>query len=216
MGNRAYQCRELKSWDAIDTCVGVRGANEARDERGDTLLEVLMALLIIGIASIAIVGAYTMSIGGSGRQKTLSQLNVLLHNFAESVTYQIQLQPQPLSLYSQCATVGGSIVSSSSGSISGTVTYAGTPLNTTDLAMPALTSISLSAPASIEFWDYATSQWILGRSSCLSPPTSPNTPSSVAGMTSDLPQMITAVASGPNGMSDSISFVVIPPTYNGG
>ena len=127
-------------------------APRSRDDRGDTLLEVLVALMIIGIASVAILGAYTMSIGGSGRQKTLSQLNVLLHNVAESVTYQVQLQPQALAasppshpLYAPCATVVGTITSPSVNIVNGALNYAGSTLITDDFAMPAQTSVTLSS-----------------------------------------------------------------------
>jgi len=161
--------------------------------------------MIIGIASVAILGAYTMSIGGSGRQKTLSQLNVLLHNVAESVTYQVQLQPQALAasppsqpLYVSCATVGGTITSPSVNIVNGALNYAGSTLITGDFAMPAQTSVTLS---SIQYWDYANDGW---SDTCPLP--------SASVLAADPPQLITANATGPSGISETISFVVISPT----
>lgn len=170
--------------------VGERGVRST--DRGDTLIEILMAMMVLGIASVAIFGAYTMAIVGSGQQKVLAQLDVLLHNFAETATYQIQLTQQtPTSsapYYATCAIVSGRITPSSSGQSIGSLLYNGQALDLSSLVIPAATSITWSI-------QYASGNlWNGNYQECLPGPV-------------DQPQMITATATGPRDVSQSLSFV---------
>lgn len=71
-------------------------------EGGDTLIEVLIAVVIIAIASIALIGGLTTSITSSAEHRSLATLDTVLKNFAEAAKYEIQEQPTPL--YSACPT----------------------------------------------------------------------------------------------------------------
>ena len=71
-----------------------------RSEAGDTLIEVLLALVVLGLASVALLLAFATSISGSGEHRSLTTVDTLLKSFVESATSQIEKQP-----YQPCATV---------------------------------------------------------------------------------------------------------------
>ena len=159
----------------------------SRGELGDTLIEVLVALLIIGIASVAIFGAYTSSILGSVQHRTMAQLDLALHNVVEQATSEIQLGQTPL--FQPCATVSGTITtpSSPSGLESGNLFYGTNNLSIPLKLLPPSISITLNpvsayAP-STQFWDSSLATWVL--------PQGPNTcPSGLV----DPPQMFTGAS----------------------
>jgi type II secretory pathway pseudopilin PulG len=62
-------------------------------EAGDTLVEVLIAIAVIGITAAALLGGFSTSIAASADHKTLSSLDTVLKSFIETSTYQIQQQP---------------------------------------------------------------------------------------------------------------------------
>ena len=166
-----------------------------KDEVGDTLVEVLVAIIVLGIAAVAIFGAYTMSIVGSAQHRTMASLDVGLRNIAEAATYQIQTQQIPSPpLYSSCASVSGTVSVASSGILNGGITYNGSSINLGSLSLPPSTSYSLSDATSIQYWD--GSSWGTG---C------------AAGNFS--PQLITVTGFGPHGIINHLSFVVADEAY---
>ena len=78
---------------------GTEGAEE-RSERGDTLLEVLLSMLILSISAVAIMLAFGTSISSSSQYQTVSLTDTVLRSTAEQVT--TQLQQQPASSWSTC------------------------------------------------------------------------------------------------------------------
>jgi len=72
-----------------------------RDDRGETLVEILVALVIMGITVASILGAFTTAITDSAHHRTLVVLNSMLRNYAEAYTSQIQFQQSPL--FTSCA-----------------------------------------------------------------------------------------------------------------
>jgi Tfp pilus assembly protein PilV len=66
-----------------------------RGESGDTLIEVLIALVVIGLTVTALLGAFATAISASAEDRNLATIDTLLQSFAETATYQIQLQPNP-------------------------------------------------------------------------------------------------------------------------
>jgi type II secretory pathway pseudopilin PulG len=76
---------------------------QSNSEMGDTLIEVLVALVIIGIAGVALLGSFATTIGGSAEHRYLATLDATLKSFVEQATYQIQLGPSPI--FSSCATI---------------------------------------------------------------------------------------------------------------
>jgi hypothetical protein len=72
-------------------------------EAGDTLLEVLIAIVVIAIGVVALLGALTTSITSSATYRSLATLDTLLKSFSEAVKYDVQLQPAATSQYQNCA-----------------------------------------------------------------------------------------------------------------
>jgi len=71
-------------------------------EAGDTLIEVVIAVVVIALTAAALLGAITTSIVSSAAHRNLSTDDALLRSYAEEVQYQVEQQPAPL--YQQCAT----------------------------------------------------------------------------------------------------------------
>ena len=65
-----------------------RSSRRAEGERGETLVEVLIALGILGIAFVAILAGMATSINLSGRQRGQANADVVLVSAAESVKSQ--------------------------------------------------------------------------------------------------------------------------------
>ena len=80
----------------------VTDSRSERDDRGETLLEILIAMVILGITTAAILGAFASAISESARHRSLVVMNTMLRNYAETATSQIQFQKNPL--YTACAT----------------------------------------------------------------------------------------------------------------
>jgi type II secretory pathway pseudopilin PulG len=79
-------------------------------ESGDTLIEVLVALAVIGLTAAALLGSFTTSIMASSEHRQLVTIDAELKSFAEAATYQIQMQPVVASpsstpLFASCAAV---------------------------------------------------------------------------------------------------------------
>jgi prepilin-type N-terminal cleavage/methylation domain-containing protein len=55
------------------------------DDRGDTLIEVIAAVFVLGIAAVAIVSAMTMSVKISDYHRKQANASAVLHNYAESL-----------------------------------------------------------------------------------------------------------------------------------
>jgi Tfp pilus assembly protein PilV len=69
--------------------------DQARLEAGDTLIEVLIALVIISIAVTGLLGALITSITTSGEHRSLTVEDTVLRSYAEAYENQIQFQPSP-------------------------------------------------------------------------------------------------------------------------
>ena len=89
------------------------------DERGDTLIEVLMTLIVLSIAVLALLISFATGISASVDHRNLAKNDVVLRQVEEQAFYQIQQQPSPQPLYTSCATVLG-------GAYSG-ITYSSLP-----------------------------------------------------------------------------------------
>lgn len=71
-------------------------------ERGDTLIEVLITLVVISLCVIAFLIAFTTSITASAKHRTFVSLDTVLRTVSENAQSQIELQVNPL--YVSCAT----------------------------------------------------------------------------------------------------------------
>jgi hypothetical protein len=85
-----------------------RNVTNVTNDAGDTLIEVLIALVVISLTAAALLGAFTTSISASADYKNLANLDSVLKSFVEQATYQLEQQPQPPTISPQfvpCATV---------------------------------------------------------------------------------------------------------------
>ena len=71
-------------------------------ESGDTLIEILIALVIIGISVVAIMGALATSVSSSAEYRSLTTVDTVLRSFADAVKYDTEFEPSP-TLYADCA-----------------------------------------------------------------------------------------------------------------
>ncbi len=89
----------------------VRRAPQAEDRRrseaGDTLVEILITLAVIGIAATAIMLAFATSISGSGSHRNVATMDTMLRTAAAEVSAAIQNQI-PNSTFANCS--GASVV----------------------------------------------------------------------------------------------------------
>ena len=75
--------------------------SRASTEAGDTLIELLIAMVIIALAVTGLLGALITAISSSGEHRSLSDEDTLLRSYAETAEYQIQSAPIPL--FQNCA-----------------------------------------------------------------------------------------------------------------
>jgi type II secretory pathway pseudopilin PulG len=71
-----------------------------RAEEGETLIELLMAIVIIALTVSALLGALVTAITSSAEHRSLSTIDTLLNTFAQSAEYEIQQQP---GLFQNCS-----------------------------------------------------------------------------------------------------------------
>ena len=79
---------------------------EGRSEAGETLVEVLLALIILALASVALITAFETSINASAEHRDLANFNSVLASSIATTTSQVQQDSnsvfstcQPLSAY---------------------------------------------------------------------------------------------------------------------
>ena len=96
-----------------------------RDERGDSLIEVLFAVVIIALAAGPLIGALLESIAASAEHRGLATTGTLLESFAETAVSEIQTSPLPATAYQATATPSYRLLSNpskTSGPVGTTVT----------------------------------------------------------------------------------------------
>lgn len=81
-----------------------------RSENGDTLIEVLISIAILGITITALLGALLTTITSASEHRSLASLDTVLRSYAEALKYDVQLQGTS-SWFTPCATVSSSTTS---------------------------------------------------------------------------------------------------------
>ena len=84
---------------------------ERRSEVGDTLVEILISITVLGVAGIAILLMFATSILGSSDHRNLTTMDVMLRTAAAQVTADIQ--QQPASTFANCS--GAYVVNNTTG-----------------------------------------------------------------------------------------------------
>lgn len=168
----------------------------ARDEAGTALLEVLVATVVLVIVAGALLTMLATSIAGSAVHRDTAELNVLLEDYAQTATYEIELAPAnltsspPTPLFLECS---GSSPTQVLAYYQANVTFT-YPTGFADGYKVGITAV---AP-------FNTSKGIFDGTGCA--PGSPGPDAS--GL-----QELTAVATAPNGQSASLTFVVRDPAF---
>jgi type II secretory pathway pseudopilin PulG len=107
-------------------------------EDGDTLLEVLIALVVLSLSSVAIILAFATSISSSAEQRNLANVDTVLRGAAEEATS--QMQQDSGSYFGSCPAAGQSPLAES-------------------LQFPGLTSGYSAQVNSVLYWDGSTSSY---------------------------------------------------------
>jgi type II secretory pathway pseudopilin PulG len=87
-----------------------QSAGRRVDEAGDTLIEVLVAIVIIGLTAVALMGTLTTTITSTAEYRSLATVDTVLKNFAEAIKDKVQLAPTDgtiptdNTMYKTCAT----------------------------------------------------------------------------------------------------------------
>lgn len=79
-------------------------ASRVHTEDGDTLIEVLISIAILGITITALLGALLTTITSASEHRSLASLDTVLRSYAEQLKYDVQFQGTS-SWFTQCATV---------------------------------------------------------------------------------------------------------------
>jgi len=100
-----------------------------RREAGDTLIEILVALVILSISVVAILGALTTTLSSSGEHRSLAADDTLLTTIAEQVkdVVELEIQNNPATWPSGCGGTGGPL----------TEWYDGYTNNTPNIPLPS-------------------------------------------------------------------------------
>lgn len=106
-------------------------------ERGDTLVEVLITLIIVSLAGLALMTSFSATISGSAQHRSLASNDVVLRAATEAAFSQIQQQASPT--YDPCAT-----------------SYLPTNASNWGAPSPDYTA----AITSILYWSTSSNQWV--------------------------------------------------------
>jgi type II secretory pathway pseudopilin PulG len=113
-------------------------ARARRSEAGDTLIEVLLAIVILGLASVALMLAFTTDISSSGEHRSLTTVDILLKSYTESAISQIEQN------YQSCATAS---------------TYSSTGADPVSFTMPSGDSaytVGIDTAVPVAYWNGST------------------------------------------------------------
>lgn len=157
-------------------------------DNGDTLIEILLAIVVLGLTGVALLGGFASAIGGSADYRYLAVNDVVLKDFAESMIQQVQLASPPA--FQPCASMSGTASSDSQ------ISY-GTPGHQVFLLYQPPQGYAVTV-TSIEYF-VNNSEFSSSVAAC--------DPGQLQ------PQLVNAHVSGPGGANGSLSFVVSDPAY---
>jgi type II secretory pathway pseudopilin PulG len=182
-----------------------------RDDRGDTLIEILIAVVIISFAAVAILGALTSVISASTEHRNLASDDTLAKSALEAAKYQLQLQASPQFLECGSSSATGATVPFSAYTTSGGPQYV--DLSSVNGSAPTGYSVVITG---VQCWHQA----LLGDansvgnldSSCQVSRSGNTLGGCSANDVSGL-QLITVTATDPAGVKVDLSTIVRNPAY---
>ena len=74
-----------------------------RGDAGDTLIELLFAIVILSLSVTALLGALTTAIAASGEHQSLAREDALLRSYAQTAASQIEFQTSSSTPFTECA-----------------------------------------------------------------------------------------------------------------
>jgi type II secretory pathway pseudopilin PulG len=77
--------------------------DRVRGDAGDTLLEILIAIVILSLSVAAILGMLVTTITTASEHRSLATDNTVLESFAEGAKYEVQYGPASTSRFANCA-----------------------------------------------------------------------------------------------------------------
>lgn len=155
---------------------------QRRDDAGDTLVEILMAILVLSIAGLALMESFTTTITGSAQHRSLASNDLVLRAAAESAFSIIEQQTNPI--YAVCHT------SALYTSLADQYNKVASNNGDTNFGAPSSYVASIT---SVQFWDSTTDTW------------SSSEPSDC---TTAVPELITMTVTNQNQTTESTSFTV--------
>ena len=118
---------------------GRAGCERLRDDRGDTLIEVLLAVVIIALAAVPLIGALLESIAASAEHRGIATTGTLLESFAETAVSEIETSPLPGTAYTTSATPSYRLLSNPSK----TTGPAGTTVTVFVIGLPSTLTVTV-------------------------------------------------------------------------
>ncbi len=109
-----------------------------RSEAGDTLVEILVAMVLLSIGAVALMGMLASTIAGSAEHRSLATIDTVLRSSAETLKYDVQLRSNPL--FTPCATVTST-------------SYASTTINFNAPSGYQVTMSGAPLGGAIEYWN---------------------------------------------------------------
>ena len=166
--------------------VSTANPDQQRDaEAGDTLIEVLIALVVLGIAVVAMLLAFGAALSGSAEHRTLTNIATAKKTVTQQIVAQLQNANPPL--YLACASATNYQAPNGSNAISFT-------------NLPTGYSAQVSG---VGLWDASDSLFDLTQAACQTALTASNNQSA--------PQLISATVTYPSGGSSVVTAVVNNP-----
>ena len=165
-------------------------------EAGDTLIEVLVALVVISLTVVSILAAFATTIAATAEHRSLATSDSIMRSFIETTTYDISLSTTPD--FVACATQAY---------------YQNSPSNNTGNNTSIVSSYNSGLSSSGHYTDYSVSLSVTAYegTGCQSSP-SQSAPSPLP--SNPPPQELTANVLFNGTSVDSLSFVVEPPQVN--